>query len=102
MGAWINAALVALFAYRAGLLSLDASLSRSIARLTGAAILLSAALLAAEHAGASLFRDWTHGRDEATLLIVMVVGAGVYGALLLVMFGSRWRAFIKGQARTID
>ena len=102
MGAWINAALVALFAYRAGLLSLDASLSRSIARLTGAAILLSATLLAAEHAGASLLRDWTHGRDEATLLIVMVVGAGVYGALLLVMFGSRWRAFIKGQARTID
>jgi hypothetical protein len=33
---------------------------------------------------------------------VMVVGAAVYGILLMVMFGPRWRALVKGQARTTD
>ena len=96
IGAWINAGLVAFFAHRAGLLSLDASLRKSIPRLAAAGLILAAALWAAEYGAASLLRNWTHGRDEATLLVVMAVGAGVYGALLMLMFGRRWRGLLRG------
>ena len=102
IGAWINAGLVAFFAYRAGLLSLDAQLRHSIPRLAGAGVLLTGALWAAEYGAAWLFRNWTHGRDEATLLAVIAVGVGVYGALLMLLFGQRWRAFMKGQERTTE
>jgi putative peptidoglycan lipid II flippase len=102
IGAWINAVLVAFFAHRAGLLALDAQLRTSIPRLAGAGVVLALALWAAEYAAAALFRNWTHGRDEATLLVVMLAGAGVYGGSLILMFGPRWRALLKGLARTRD
>jgi putative peptidoglycan lipid II flippase len=102
IGAWINAALIVFFAQRAGLLTLDATLSRSIARLSGAGIALVLALWGAQYASASMFGGWAHGRDQAILAVVMVAGAAVYGILLVVMFGPRWRALVKGQARTTD
>lgn len=102
IGAWINAALVVFFAHRAGLLSLDPALRASIPRLAGAGAVLAMALWGAEHAAASLFRNWSHGRDEATLLLVLVTGAGVYGAALLLMFRTRWPALLKGLAKTTD
>jgi putative peptidoglycan lipid II flippase len=102
IGAWINAALIVFFAQRAGLLTLDATLSSSIARLSAAGIALVLALWGAQYASASLFGGWAHGRDQATLAVVMVAGATVYGILLMVMFGPRWRALVKGQARTTD
>ncbi len=102
IGAWINAALVAFFAHRAGLLSLDATLRTSIVRLAAAGVALAAALWAAQYGADMAFSNWTHGRDEATLVVVMAVGAATYSALLVAMFGRRWRAFVKGQVRTID
>jgi putative peptidoglycan lipid II flippase len=96
IGAWINAALIVFFAQRAGLLSLDASLRKSIPRLMIAGLILTAALWAAEYAAASFLRNWTHGRDEATLVIVMILGAGVYGAALMLLYRARWRGLLRG------
>jgi len=89
IGAWINLLLVLGFAVRAGYLELNRALTQSVLKfaLVGvvlAAVLWLAAQFAAAHFGAMA------GRDEAALLLLVAVGALVYGGSILALFGMRW------------
>jgi putative peptidoglycan lipid II flippase len=89
IGAWINLLLVLGFAVRAGYLELNRALTQSVLKfaIAGgvlAAVLWLAAGFAAAHFGAMA------GRDEAALLLLIAVGALVYGGSILALFGMRW------------
>src|SRR5205085_12569883 len=89
VGAWINLMLVIGFAVRAGHLALDRALLNSFAKFAVAGVILGAVLwfaarFAAGHLQIAAFRD------EATLGLLIVVGAIVYAASILVLFGRRW------------
>jgi putative peptidoglycan lipid II flippase len=89
IGAWINLLLVLGFAVRAGYLELNRALTQSVLKfaIAGgvlAAVLWLAAGFAAAHFGAMA------GRDEAALLLLVAVGALVYGGSILALFGMRW------------
>jgi putative peptidoglycan lipid II flippase len=89
VGAWINLLLVIGFAVRAGYLALDRVLLQSFAKFVVAGVVLATGLwFTARFAATGL--QITTFRDEATLGLLIVVGAIVYGALILALFGRRW------------
>ncbi|MCP4619334.1 MAG: murein biosynthesis integral membrane protein MurJ [Bradyrhizobium sp.] len=89
VGAWINLLLVIGFAVRAGYLSLDRGLLQSFAKFVGAGAVLAAVLwFTARFASNGL--AGIAFRDEVTLGLLVVVGAVVYAASILVLFGRRW------------
>jgi putative peptidoglycan lipid II flippase len=89
VGAWINLLLVIFFAVRAGYLALDQGLLRSFAKFILAGAVLAAALwLTARFVATGL--PIKAFRDEATLGLLIVIGAAVYAASVLVLFGRRW------------
>jgi putative peptidoglycan lipid II flippase len=96
IGAWVNLLLVLGFAVRAGYLELNRPLWQSLLRFAVSGAVLAAALwfaasFAASHFGAIRFRD------ETTLLLLVGVGAIVYTALVLLLFGPRWlKSLVKG------
>src|SRR5580700_6824940 len=90
VGAWINLLLVIGFAARAGYLDLDRALTRSLAKFVACGALLGAALwLAARFAGTH-FSALSALRDEAALLLLIVVGTLVYAGSVLLLFGRGW------------
>ncbi|HEY3794764.1 MAG TPA: murein biosynthesis integral membrane protein MurJ [Bradyrhizobium sp.] len=89
-GAWINLLLVLGFAVRAGYLEFDKPLAQSLAKFAACGVVLAAALwLAAKLAGAYL-AHLPLLRDETILLVLIVVGAIVYGGSILLLFGKGW------------
>jgi putative peptidoglycan lipid II flippase len=89
-GAWINLLLVLGFAVRAGYLEFDKPLAQSLAKFAACGVVLAAALwLAAKFAGAYL-AHLPLLRDETILLVLIVVGAIVYGGSILLLFGKGW------------
>src|SRR4051794_14759635 len=86
VGAWINLLLVIGFAVRAGYLSLDRVLLTSLAKFAVAGLSLGAALWCTARFAPG-FLQITAFRDEATLGVLIVVGALVYGVLIVVLFG---------------
>ena len=90
IGAWINLALVVWLARRAGLFEFDRVLRHSLAKLAIAAVALAFAIFAAEPPIAARFAAWTSWREETTLAALIALGAVVYGACVLVLFGARW------------
>ena len=96
VGAWVNLLLVLGFAVRAGYLELNRELMQSLLRFAVSGVVLAAALWFAARFAASHF-EAIRFRDEATLLLLIGVGAAVYAALVLLLFGPRWlRALVKG------
>jgi putative peptidoglycan lipid II flippase len=90
VGAWINLLLVIIFAVRAGYLEFDAAFLRAMAKFFAIGGVLAATLWLTARFAASQFSAMTSLRDESTLLLLIVVGAVVYGALILGLFGPRW------------
>jgi putative peptidoglycan lipid II flippase len=90
VGAWINLLLVVGFAARAGYLDLDRALIRSAARFLISGALLGAALWLAARFAALHLAQLSALRDEATLLVLIVVGAIVYAGSILLLFGRVW------------
>jgi putative peptidoglycan lipid II flippase len=89
VGAWINLLLVIGFAVRAGHLALDRALLNSFAKFALAGAILGAVLwFAARFAAGHL--QISSLRDEATLGLLIVVGAAVYAGCILALFGRRW------------
>jgi putative peptidoglycan lipid II flippase len=89
-GAWINLLLVLGFAVRAGYLEFDRALTQSLAKFAACGVVLAAALwLAAKFAGSHL-AHLPLLRDETILLLLIVVGAIVYGGSILLLFGKGW------------
>jgi putative peptidoglycan lipid II flippase len=89
IGAWLNFGLVLWFAARAGHIRFDADLVRPVARLLAAGVALAAALGLAELLAAALLGD------KAQLAALAVVGALVYGGLVLLLFGPQWLAALR-------
>jgi putative peptidoglycan lipid II flippase len=90
VGAWINLLLVIGFAVRAGHLVLDRAILQSFAKFTLTGVILGAALWFAARFAAVHLAQISAFRDEAALLILVVVGAVVYAGSILALFGRRW------------
>src|SRR6201991_4507282 len=90
VGAWINLSLVIAFAVRAGYLQLDAALMRSTAKFVAAGVVLGATLWLAARFATGAFAALSAFRDEAALLLLIVVGAIVYAGSILLLFGKGW------------
>jgi putative peptidoglycan lipid II flippase len=96
IGAWVNLLLVLGFAARAGYLELNRPLGQSLLRFAVSGVVLAAALWATARFAAAHF-EAIRFRDETTLLLLIAVGAAVYAALVLLLFGPRWlRTLVKG------
>jgi putative peptidoglycan lipid II flippase len=96
-GAWVNLLLVIGFAVRAGYLELDRALMRASAKFVLSGILLAAALWLAARFAAVQFAQLTMLRDETTLLLLIVVGALVYGTSIALLFGTGWlKSLLRG------
>jgi putative peptidoglycan lipid II flippase len=89
VGAWINLSLVIAFAVRAGYLKLDAAWMRSLAKFVAAGVVLGVALWLTARLSAS-YVSLSTLHDEATFLLLIVVGALVYAGAILLLFGKRW------------
>ena len=92
VGAWINLLLVLGFAVRAGYLDLDRALMRSLAKFLVSGVVLAAALWLAARFATAHFAQLSALRDEAALALLVAVGAVVYSASILLLFGRRWIA----------
>ena len=90
VGAWINLLLVVGFAVRAGYLELDKALTQSLAKFVVSGAVLAGALWLAARFATSHFAQLSMLRDEAALLLLVVVGAIVYAGSILLLFGRRW------------
>jgi putative peptidoglycan lipid II flippase len=78
------------FAARAGYLEFDKALVQSLLKFLASGVVLAAALwFAAKFAGA-LLAQMPVFRDETVLLVLIAVGAIVYGASILLLFGKGW------------
>ncbi len=96
VGAWVNLLLVLGFAVRAGYLELNRPLWQSLLRFAVSGVVLAAALWFAARFAASHF-EAIRFRDETTLLLLIGVGAVVYAACVLLLFGPRWlKSLVKG------
>ena len=99
IGAWINLGLVLWFAARAGHIHIDERLRQSTIKLAGAGLVLAATLWLCSAPVAHLFAGWDRLRDVATLALLAAIGGGVYGGIVLALFGSRWLAAFRARRR---
>jgi putative peptidoglycan lipid II flippase len=97
VGAWVNLLLVIGFAVRAGFLEFDRAFLLSLAKFLVTGIVLSAALWFAARFATAQLAQLSAFRDEAALLVLIVVGAIVYGGSILLLFGRNWlRSLVRG------
>jgi putative peptidoglycan lipid II flippase len=97
VGAWVNLLLVLAFAMRAGYLEPNRELSQSLLRFAASGVVLSGALWLTARLAGSQFAALARFRDETTLLLLIGVGAVVYAASVLLLFGPRWlRTLVRG------
>src|SRR6202161_3946592 len=90
VGAWINLLLVLGFAVRAGYLDIDKALMQSLAKFVVCGAVVSASLWLAAKFSVIEFVQMHTLRDETTLVLLMAVGAFVYGFAVLLLFGRGW------------
>ena len=96
-GAWINLLIVIGFAVRAGYLEFERAFVLSLAKFFVAGVLLAAALGFAARFAAAQLAQLSAFRDEATLLLLIVVGSAVYALLIMALFGRGWlRSLVRG------
>jgi putative peptidoglycan lipid II flippase len=98
VGGWINLGLLMWFAARQNLLTIDQRLRQSSIKLAIAGVALAIVLLVLEWPVGALFSGWTALRDEATLLVLGIVGFLVYGGAVLALFRRQWFAMLRGNA----
>ncbi|MGH6665776.1 MAG: murein biosynthesis integral membrane protein MurJ [Pseudolabrys sp.] len=99
IGAWINLGLVVWFAMRAGHFRVDRRLRESMIKLAAAGLALAAALWLCTAPVERLFADWQRLRHVAVLAMLFVVGAAVYGGIVVVLFGPRWLEAFRARRR---
>jgi putative peptidoglycan lipid II flippase len=89
-GAWINLLLVLGFAVRAGYLELDRPLVRALLKFLASGLILAAALWLSAKFAVVYLGQLRVFRDETVLLVLIAVGAVVYGASIFLLFGKAW------------
>jgi putative peptidoglycan lipid II flippase len=95
IGAWINLLLVLGFAVRAGYLELTRPLLQSLLKFLGVGVVLAGVLWVTANFAAVHFSGPL--RDEIALLLLIAVGAVVYGGAITGLFGLRWlRSLVRG------
>src|SRR5215475_9014475 len=99
IGAWLNLGLVIWFAARQGHFAFDPPLRSAAARLAAAGVALALVLFLAQGPVTGLFASWTSWRDESTLALLAAIGAAVYGAIVLALFGKQWLAALRTRKR---
>ena len=99
IGAWINLGLVVWFAMRAGHVQIDERLRQSTVKLTAAGLALAAALWLCDAPVAHLFEGWHRLRDVAALALLAALGGGVYGGIVLILFGPGWLTAFRARRR---
>ena len=95
IGAWLNLLLVMWFAARQGHLVIDPELRNAAGKLAAAGLALALVLWLAVAPVAGLFAGRTLLRDESTLAVLAMIGAAVYGGLVLALFGKDWLARLR-------
>ena len=91
VGAWINFALILWFGMRAGFVSFDAEFKRAAAKLVGAGIVLAVVLWIAQWPILALAAGLP-AHNLTALVLLGFLGAIVYGAAVLGLFGKAWLA----------
>ena len=89
-GAWINLLLVLGFAVRAGYLDFDRGAAAVAGKFAVSGVVLAAALVVCGKACGGAVCALGTLRDEAVLLVLIGVGAIVYGGSILLLFGRGW------------
>jgi len=89
-GAWINLLLVLGFAVRAGYLEFDRPLVRALLKFLASGLILAAALWLSAKFAVVYLGQLRVFRDETVLLVLIAVGAVVYGASIFLLFGKAW------------
>jgi putative peptidoglycan lipid II flippase len=90
VGAWINLSLLAFFARRQGFAVSGAAIGRPVVKLLIAGALLGLALLAGKPALELALSGLPYFRDETALALLVLLGAIVYGAAVLLLLKPRW------------
>ncbi len=90
IGAWINLALLIWFAERRGFALPLSTLGPPVMKLLVAGFVLAAALAGAYLFLPGLLRGLPAFRDEAALLLLIVIGGIVYALMLFLLLGRGW------------
>jgi len=98
IGAWINLGLVVWFGVRAGHIQIDERLRQSAVKLIAAGLVLAGVLWVCTGPVAQLFDGWVRLRDVAALAVLAAIGGGVYGGIVLALFGRRWLAAFRARS----
>jgi putative peptidoglycan lipid II flippase len=99
IGAWINLGLVIWFAARAGHITRDERLRQSMLKLALAGVALAAVLWLCVAPVSRWLSGWNNLHDLAALGVLAVLGAVVYGGIVLLLFGSGWLAAFRARRR---
>jgi putative peptidoglycan lipid II flippase len=86
------------FAARARLIAPDAELKATLVKLAAATIALALVLALAAPFVMAMLSSWSRFRDESALGVLVVVGALVYGGLVIALLGRRWLSLFRGNA----
>jgi putative peptidoglycan lipid II flippase len=96
-GAWINLLLVLGFAVRAGYMEFDKPLVQALLKFLVAGVILAAALWLSTKFAIAWLAHLAVFRDETILLVLIAVGAVVYGGAIFLLFGKAWlRSLVRG------
>ncbi|ODA65964.1 putative peptidoglycan biosynthesis protein MurJ [Methyloligella halotolerans] len=90
IGAWINLALLVWFAERRGFALSLGRLGPPVVKLLAAGFILGATLYGAYLVLPGLLQGLPAFRDETALGLLVVIGAVVYGLVLLLLLGKGW------------
>jgi putative peptidoglycan lipid II flippase len=101
VGAWINLGLLLWFATRRNLAGFDRQLAQSLLKLALAGGALAAVLWLAERPVMELSRRLPVLHHEAALAMLAVLGAAVYGAFVLGLFGRQLLAALRREKRAV-
>ena len=97
IGGWVNLVLLVWFAHRAGLFVFETEVVRSAIRLALAGLVLTLMLWLADAPVRALLAGRAF-QDELTLALLAIIGAVVYGAMVMALFGRRWLVRFGGGA----
>jgi putative peptidoglycan lipid II flippase len=89
-GAWINLGLLAIFARRQGFAVSGAAIGKPVAKLLLAGAVLTLLLFFAEPMTETALAGLRHFHEETVLVLLLLMGAIVYGALVLFLLGRGW------------
>ncbi len=98
IGAWVNLSLLLWIAARKQLITIDDRLRQSVGKLALAGVALALAIFAGEHVVAGLLPSSSALHAETTLALIGLIGAAVYSAVVLALFGKQWLAAFRGRA----